>query len=64
MYQVDVSNMFYISIMKENITMALRIYLLKKSTVIIRIHLDTKDPGMLQNYQNMFMSYKGNEKNP
>ena len=36
----------------------------KKGTVIIKVYLDTKDPGMPQNYQNMFGSYKSKKKNP
>ena len=45
--------------MKVNITMTLW-----KGTIIIRVHLDMKDTGMTQNYQNMFGNYKSKEKKP
>ena len=36
----------------------------KKGNVIIKVHLDMKDPEMPHNYQNMFRSNKSEEKNP
>ena len=48
--------------MKLNITMVLRLHHSMKDTVIIKVHLVTKDPRIQQNYQNMFGSYKSKEK--
>lgn len=43
-----------ILIMKVNTHIALRIRFSKKVTIIIKVHLDTKDTGMRQNYKSMF----------
>ena len=48
--------------MKLNINMVLRLHHSMKDTVIIKVHLVTKDPRIQQNYQNMFGSYKSKEK--
>ena len=53
-----------ILIIKVNITTALGRQCSKKGTVIIKVHPNTKCPGMPQNYQNMFRNYKSMENNP
>ena len=45
-------------IMKLNITMILSTHRSKKGTLTVNVNLDTKDPEIPQNYQNMFGSCK------